>query len=67
MLQAAMRVCVCVCVFVRLDACKVLLLESFSFSSEVGGRMCTGLTERPTVRKLLPGWTQSRDSISEKA
>lgn len=44
------QVCVCVFVFVRLDSCKILLLESLYFASEVGGRMCTWLMERPAVR-----------------
>lgn len=29
--------------------------------------MCTRLTNRPAVRRLLPGWTQPRESISGKA
>lgn len=67
---AATCACVCVCLCVRLDTCKLLLLEKpvFFFPPRwAGGRMCTALTVRPTVRKLLPGWTQSRDSISERA
>lgn len=52
--------CVCPCVI-------ILLGRPLFFFSHVGGRMCTWLTKRPTARKLLPSWTQSRESISGKA